>query len=101
MSEHYLYFSAGVDERVQNQFISYLVELQGAGATKLTIAMSSPGGNVVAGITIYNALISMPFEIETHNIGNSDSIATVIFVAGKRRFANPTATFMFHGVGYD
>lgn len=101
MLEHYLYFSAGVNPDVQNQFIAYLVELQIAGATKLTIALSSPGGNVVAGITMYNALISMPYEIETHNIGNSDSIATVIFVAGKKRFANPTATFMFHGVGYD
>ena len=101
MSEHYLYFSAGVDQRIQNDFVAYLVGLQIAGATKLTIALSSPGGNVVAGVTIYNTLISMPYEIETHNIGNSDSIATVIFLAGKKRFANPTATFMFHGVGFD
>jgi ATP-dependent protease ClpP protease subunit len=101
MSEHYLYMSCAIDERVQNQFIAYLVELANDGATKLTIAMNSPGGGVVAGNAMYNTLASMPFHVCTHNIGNTDSIANVIFLAGKERYANPTATFMFHGVSFD
>ena len=101
MSEHCLIFAAEVDQRVVNIAISYLTEIAITGGTKLTVAISSPGGNVVAGVTIYNALCSMPFEIDTHNFGNVDSIANVIFLAGKNRYANASATFMFHGVGFN
>jgi len=101
MTEHCLIFSAEVDQRVTNVLVAYLVELQLIGATKLTLAISSQGGNVVSGVTIYNLLMSMPFVIETHNFGNVDSIANVIFLAGSKRYANPTATFMFHGVGFN
>jgi ATP-dependent protease ClpP protease subunit len=101
VTEHCLIFSAEVDQRVTNMVVAYLVELQIAGATKLTLAISSQGGNVVSGVTIYNVLMSMPYVIETHNFGNVDSIANVIFLAGRRRYANHTATFMFHGVGFN
>jgi ATP-dependent Clp protease protease subunit len=33
-----------------------------------------------------------------HNIGSVDSIATVIFLAGKERYANPNSSFLFHGI---
>jgi len=101
MSEYYLMFSAAIDQNSSNNFLAYLVGLQIERATKLTIGMSTQGGNVVCGITMYNHMLSMPFEIETHNVGNVDSIANVIFLGGKTRYANPTATFMFHGVGFD
>jgi ATP-dependent Clp protease protease subunit len=42
----------------------------------------------------------MPFEINTHNISNVDSIANVVFLAGKNRLASTTSTFMFHGVSF-
>ena len=65
------------------------------------LILSTPGGQVVDGITIYNALRAMPFKLITHNIGNVDSISNVVFLAGEERYASPTATFMFHGVGFD
>ena len=36
---------------------------------------------------VYNAMIAMPYPIITHNIGNVDSIANVIFLAGGTRYA--------------
>lgn len=53
------------------------------------------------GMNLYNVLRGMPFELTTHNVGNVDSIGNVIFLAGKRRYACPNTTFMFHGVGFD
>jgi ATP-dependent Clp protease protease subunit len=35
------------------------------------------------------------------NIGNVDSIATIVFLAGAERLAVPHSTFMFHGVAFD
>ncbi len=53
------------------------------------------------GLNIYNVLLGVPFELITHNVGNVDSIGNAIFLAGKRRYACPHSTFMFHGVGFD
>ena len=53
------------------------------------------------GLNIYNVLIGLPLEVITHNVGNVDSIGNAIFLAGKRRYACPHSTFMFHGVGFD
>lgn len=64
----------------------------------LYLSISSPGGEVAAGIALHNFLRALPVRVVTHNIGSVDSIAVVIFLAGERRFANHAATFLFHGV---
>ena len=99
MSEHFLMLSASINQATSNTLTGYLVDLLTNGATKLTIAISSPGGNVVNGVTMYNTITSMPLEINTHNIGNVDLIANVIFLSGHTRTANRNSTFMFHSVG--
>lgn len=62
------------------------------------LCLSSPGGEVAAGITLYNFLRALPIKLITHNTGSVDSIATVIFLAGEERYATPSSTFLFHGV---
>lgn len=64
------------------------------------ILFSTPGGQVVTGINIYNYLRALPLRIITHNMGSVDSIGTVVFLAGDQRFSAPHSTFMFHGVGH-
>jgi ATP-dependent protease ClpP protease subunit len=63
--------------------------------------LSTPGGNVMHGINLYNMLRAMPFRLVTHNVGNVDSIGNAVFLAGELRVACPHSTFMFHGVGFD
>lgn len=53
------------------------------------------------GITLYNFLRGVPFELIVHNIGNVDSIGNAIFLGGQVRYACAHSTFMFHGVGFD
>lgn len=65
---------------------------------ELYFLFSSPGGQVLAGITLYNFLRSLPVKIVMHNIGSIDSIATVIFLAGDERYATKSSSFLFHGV---
>jgi ATP-dependent Clp protease protease subunit len=64
----------------------------------LYFLFSSNGGNVNAGITLYNFLKALPVEIVMHNTGSIDSIATVIFLAGTKRYAAKHSTFLFHGI---
>lgn len=98
MTEHCLLLSSPIDGGVCATIVQYANSLAVGGATKLTLAISSPGGSVNAGVTIYNVLRAAPFTVVTHNIGNVDSIATVIFLAGDERYANLASSFMFHGV---
>lgn len=67
---------------------------------RLHLMLSSPGGDVSAGIALYNYLRAIPVEILTYNIGMVASIANVIFMAAdaKNRFACPYTSFLFHGV---
>jgi ATP-dependent Clp protease protease subunit len=63
--------------------------------------LSTPGGSVMHGVTLYNFLRALPVDLAIHNVGNVDSIGNAVFLAGNKRYACPNATFMFHGVGFD
>ncbi len=101
MSEHHILFSGEVTPQSASNFTATLIQLAGHAASKVVIALNSGGGNVVSGIAMYNAMLAMPYEIITHNIGNCDSIANVIFLGGTKRYACAASTFMFHGVGFN
>ncbi len=54
----------------------------------------------MTGFTLHNTLRALPVRVITHNMGNIDSVANVVFLAGEERFAAPQSTFMFHGVSW-
>ena len=62
---------------------------------------SSSGGQVEAGITLYNFLRSLPIEIIMHNTGSIDSIANIIFLSANTRYASIHSSFLFHGVNWN
>src|SRR5882724_9983921 len=64
---------------------------------RLYLSFSSTGGEIAAGIGLYNFLKALPVRVVTHNVGSVVSIAVVIFLAGEERYAVPTSTFLFHG----
>jgi len=71
------------------------------GHDELYLCISTPGGQIASGITLYNFLRSMPIKVITHNIGSVDSIGNAIFLAGELRRACSHSTFMFHGTAFD
>lgn len=64
----------------------------------LHFMVSSTGGHVIAGITLHNYLKLLPVKVVMHNIGNIDSIAVIVFLAGDERYACHGTSFLFHGV---
>ena len=74
-----------------------------AGTTDFYFFLSTPGGDVMSGLTIYNFLRALPVPITMHNIGNVNSIGNAIFVSAdaNHRLACAHSTFMFHEVGLD
>jgi len=68
------------------------------GARKMGLLISTPGGDVFQGLSVYNYLKGIPLEIVTHNFGSADSVGVVLFCAGTRRLSVPHARFLMHGV---
>lgn len=103
MAEHketiYINYFDQIDRLRANAIMALCTQLIGQYTPdKLYFTFSSPGGEVSAGITLYNFLKAIPPKIIMHNIGAVDSIGTVVFLAGDERYASPNTTFHFHGV---
>ncbi|MCP1844038.1 ATP-dependent Clp protease protease subunit [Bradyrhizobium sp. USDA 4524] len=101
MADQYLFLLAEINQTSANAVMGHLIGLVPQPPDRLIVAINSPGGSVVSGIALYNSMRSMPYPIITHNIGNVDSIANVIYLAGSERYSCPASTFMFHGVGFN
>jgi ATP-dependent protease ClpP protease subunit len=76
-------------------------ELVNAKVQALYLLISSRGGSVHQAVAAYHILRGLPINLTTHNVGIVASSANIIFAAGQRRLASPSATFMFHGVTVD
>jgi ATP-dependent protease ClpP protease subunit len=101
LSTVYVSFSAEINANTTESLIATMANCANEGADEVQLLISSPGGMVMYGMTLYNTLRAMPFRLITHNVGNVDSIGNAVFLAGEQRFASPHSTFMFHGVGFD
>ena len=96
----YVTFNAEITPNTAEGLLALMANCVTQGVKTVYLAISTPGGDVMQGMTLYNVLRGMPFELITHNVGNVDSIGNAVFLAGSRRYASPHATFMFHGVGF-
>jgi ATP-dependent protease ClpP protease subunit len=77
---------AAVDEKVA------------AGATEMTLLISTSGGSVFHGLTAYNYLKGLPLKLVTHNFGSVDSIGVPLYTSGTLRLCVPQARFLLHPV---
>jgi len=99
MSVVYVNFFSPITEESANKFMAACVNIMRIEKPKAVhFLFASSGGNVDAGIAIYNYLRSLPMKIIMHNNGSINSISNVIFHAADERSATPHATFFFHGV---
>lgn len=97
----YIKFFVGIDVNNIDKLTKLILEKLRGGVERFVVLISSPGGNVFAGLSGYSFLKGIPAEVNTHNFGSADSIATVLFCAGSKRFCVPHARFLLHGIGFD
>jgi ATP-dependent Clp protease protease subunit len=98
MADLQVYLAGGIGPQTVPPLIQLVGDRVGKGARSLLLALSSPGGNIYWGVTAYNFLRGLGVEIVTHNVGQIDSIAGVIYCAGDRRLCVPAGRFLIHGV---
>lgn len=97
----YVSFSAEINTTTAEKLLAVCCELANKGVKTIYILLTTPGGSVMTGVNIYGVLKALPCKVVMHNVGSVDSIGNAVFLAGEERYANPEATFMFHGVGVE
>jgi len=79
-----------------SMFVRELMKLDQLGKKCIKIWINSPGGIVMDGYSIYNAILKTKTKVDTICVGIAASIAAVIFQAGRRRVMNEYALLMYH-----
>jgi ATP-dependent Clp protease protease subunit len=87
------FFSEGVTAK---QVAAAVAECEQQGAKKLAIYINSPGGDVFQGMAILNCLKRFSGEKVVYVDGLAASIASIIAMAGDRRFMGSGAMMMVH-----
>lgn len=71
--------------------------LAGQDAEKpITLLINSYGGEVVAGLSIYDTMRALPCPVNTICVGAAYSMASLLFAAGAHRAILPSANVMVH-----
>ena len=97
----YISFSAEINQTTTEGLLSVCAQKVNEKVEEINLLFSTAGGAVINGINLYNVLRAMPFKLIVYNVGSVNSIGNVVFLAGDERYASPTSSFMFHGVGFD
>jgi len=101
MNELYIRFMAPVIPETVDHLIKVVDKAIQNKVERVHLMLSSPGGSVFHGLSLFNFLQGMPIETYTYNFGSVDSIGVVIFCAGRKRFSVPHARFLIHGVRFN
>jgi ATP-dependent Clp protease, protease subunit len=98
MAETYIRLMAPITPNSASSLFKSIDTAMKNGTNRIHLFISSPGGDVAQGISIYNYLKLLPIDVYTYNFGSVDSIGVIIFCAGKKRLSVPRARFLIHGV---
>jgi len=90
-----IYLIGGVGEEINLASVIGMVE-QSNKDEPLNVHIHSGGGSVYDGLAIYNYLKGLEQEVNTHSSGLVASIASIIFLAGKKRTINSMDNFLIH-----
>lgn len=97
MIEHIFHFCGPITpksyEYLRNQIMKALCEQQ---AEKITVMLSSEGGDLNSGFSAYNFLRGLPVPVKIVNVGTVESIAVLIYLAADERVSLESSRFLLH-----
>jgi len=94
-----IFLGTAIDDSVANLIVAQLLYLSNEDRTApIQMYINSPGGQVYAGMAIYDTMQVIPNPISTLAVGVTASFGTVLLTAGTRghRYALPNATVHMH-----
>jgi len=94
-----IFLGTAIDDSVANLIVAQLLYLSNEDReAPIQMYINSPGGQVYAGMAIYDTMQVIPNPISTLAVGVTASFGTVLLTAGTRghRYALPNATIHMH-----
>ncbi len=99
LKERIIFAGSGINDQVSNLIVAQLLFLDREDPDRrVQMYINSPGGQVYAGLAIYDAMQLIQAPVQTVAVGLTASFGTVLLTAGadKMRFALPNATIHMH-----
>jgi ATP-dependent Clp protease, protease subunit len=99
LKERIIFLGTPIDEQVANLIVAQLLYLSHEDPDKnIQMYINSPGGQIYAGLAIFDTMKMIPNKISTVAVGVTASFGTVLLAAGAKgqRFALPHATIHMH-----
>lgn len=108
LKERIIFLGTSVSDQSANLVVAQLLYLNSVDQKKdINLYINSPGGNVYAGLAIYDAMQMIQAPVCTFAVGVTASMGTALLASGRkgRRYALPHATIHMHptsggGQGY-
>lgn len=94
-----IFLGTAIDDQVANTIVAQLLYLSREDPEKeIQMYINSPGGQIYAGLAIYDTMKMVPNPISTVAIGVTASFGTVLLSTGSKghRYALPHATIHMH-----
>lgn len=99
LKERIIFLGTPIDDQVANVIVAQLLFLSREDPEKgIQMYINSPGGQIYAGLAIYDTMQMIPNKISTVAVGVTASFGTVLLAAGSKgqRYALPHATIHMH-----
>jgi ATP-dependent Clp protease protease subunit len=99
LKERIIFLGTGIDDQVANVIVAQLLFLNHEDPEKeIQMYINSPGGQIYAGLAIYDTMQMISNPVSTLAVGMTASFGTVLLTAGTkgRRYALPNATIHMH-----
>jgi len=97
--ERIIFLGSEIDDELANQIIGVMLYLDEEDSSKpIYLYINSPGGSVLSGLAIFDAMQLIKSEVITINLGLAASMASFILAAGSKgkRLALPSSRTMVH-----
>jgi len=99
LKERIIFIIGPIEENLASLIVSQLLFLESENQTKdISIYINSPGGSVVAGLSIYDTMQFITPDINTIAIGQACSMGALLLSAGakNKRYSLPNSRVMIH-----
>jgi ATP-dependent Clp protease protease subunit len=99
LKERIIYLGTPINDQVANAIIAQLLHLEREDPDRdISIYINSPGGEVYAGLAIYDAMNLNRCDIATFAVGVCASMGGILLSSGTpgKRYAMPSATIHMH-----
>ncbi len=91
-----IFLGTEIDDTVANIIQAQLLYLSSLSSEDITLYINSPGGNVTAGLGIYDTIQHIKPKVNTICTGLAASMAAVLLCSGNTRAALPHSRIMIH-----